>query len=245
MPITKSDRIKQTDPNYKDKINRSVVERLSRQPKYINSRLQGWDGTRWQNIEVYENADGNYIFPMQAYNGTNYHPPRIDTATRAINTIEYEHYEIHSGSSFTCSYQNEVAGSENLDLLIVTPAGTKWAHLVYEVDVEAETQVYIYEAVTATAAANPVVAYNRDRNNTIKTPTVVVTHTPTDITEGSTIIRSYHLGSGKAFGGGARGVHEFILKAGTKYLFRLTNLTVSDNWMSVIIDWYEHTNKDA
>ena len=166
----------------------------------------------------------------------------LDSATFAVNTIEYEHHEIHSGSSFTSSYQREVASGANLDILIVTPSGSKWAHFAYEIDVEAETQVYLYEAPTATAAANPIVAYNRDRNST-KAATVVITHTPTGITPGTTIIRSYHLGSGKTFGGGARGNHEFILKAGTKYLFRLTNLTVSDNWMSVIFDWYEHTNK--
>ena len=50
------------------------------------------------------------------------------------------------------------------------------------------------------------------------------------------------MGSGKAIGGGDRGTHEFILKPATKYLFRVTNSTASDNYMSVILDWYEHTD---
>ena len=181
---------------------------------------------------------------LYLYNGTNFQAARMDKYTRSIQTIEYEHHEIHAGSSFTCSYDAEIANGANLDLLIVTPNTTSWAHLTYEIDVELETQMYLYEAPTATAAANPVVAYNRDRNN-ITAATVVVTHTPTGITPGTTIIRSHHLGSGKQWGGGARGVHEFILKQNTKYLFRLTNATVSNNWMSVKLDWYEHTNQAA
>jgi len=168
-------------------------------------------------------------------------PAGVDNATETLQTIEYEHHEIHSGSSFTVSYKADIGNGATLDLLIVTPDTTTWAHMTYEVDVEAETDVLIYEAVTATAGS-PVVAYNRDRNN-LTPATVVVTSTPTSITAGTTIIRSYHLGSGRSSGGGARATHVFILKQNTKYLFRMTNATTNNNYMAVKLDWYEHTNK--
>ena len=168
---------------------------------------------------------------------------RIDASTNSLQTVDYEHHEIHSGSSFTASYQVEAANGANADILIVTPDSTKEVHFIYEVDVEAEAQLYIYEAPTATAAANPIVAYNRNRTGTPGAATVVLTHTPTSITAGTTIIRSHHLGAGKAFGGGARAGHEFVLKLNTKYLFRLTNLTVNTNWFNIVLDWYEHTPK--
>jgi len=167
-------------------------------------------------------------------------PLRLDKATNTIQTMSYEHHEIHAGSAFTISYSADIANGANLDLLIVTPDTTKWAHLTYDLDVELESDINIYEAATATAGS-AIVAYNRDRNSAT-TATVVVTSTPTSITTGTTIIRSYHLGSGRSSGGGERGTHEFILKQNTKYLFRITNSTTNNNYMSVKLDWYEHTN---
>lgn len=164
----------------------------------------------------------------------------VDGTTGVRTVIDFAHSEIHEGDSFTASYKADVGNGATLDLLIVTPNTTKWAHFTYELDCEAETDVLIYEGAAATAGS-AVVAYNRDRNSAV-TPTVVVTSTPTGITAGSTIIRSYHLGTGKSFGGGSRDIHEFILKQNTKYLFRLTNATTSNNYMAVKLDWYEHTN---
>ena len=164
----------------------------------------------------------------------------VDGKTTALKMIEYEHHEIHGGSSFTTSYKADISNGANLDLLVVTSDTTKWAHLTYEMDVELETDILIYEGVTATAG-DAVVAYNRDRNS-LTAATVVVTSTPTSITPGTTLIRSYHLGSGRSLGGGARATHEFILKQNTKYLIRLTNSTTNNNYMSVKLDWYEHTN---
>jgi len=134
----------------------------------------------------------------------------VDTTTSVRTFIDFAHHEIHEGDAFTASYRADVGNGANLDLLIVTPNTTKWAHLTYELDVGAETDMLIYEAPTATAG-DAVVAYNRDRNSAT-TATVTVTSTPTGITTGTTIIRAYHLGTGKSFGGGARDVHEFILK---------------------------------
>jgi len=159
----------------------------------------------------------------------------------AIGTLDYAHKEIHSGSSFTVSYKADIAQSGVLDLLIVTPNTSKYAHMTYEIDCELETDMLLYEGVTATAGS-AVVAYNRDRNN-LTAATVVVTSTPTAITEGTTVIRSFHIGSGKTTGGGDRAAHEFILKKNTKYLFRLTNaISNAANYMAVKLDWYEHTN---
>jgi len=167
-------------------------------------------------------------------------PLRLDKATNSLQVVDYEHHEIHSGSSFTASYKADIGNGANLDLLIVTPDTTKWTHLTYDIDVEAETDIMFYEAPTATAG-DAVVAYNRDRNSAT-TATTTVTSTPTSITPGTTIIRSYHLGSGRDTGGGERGTHEFVLKQNTKYLFRLTNATTNNNYMAVKLDWYEHTN---
>lgn len=164
-----------------------------------------------------------------------------DNTTNSIKTIDYAHHEIHDGSAFTASYKADIANSANLDLLIVTPDSTKYAHFTYVIEVELETDGLLYEGVTATAGS-AVAAYNRNRNS-LTEPTVVITSTPTAITTGTTIIRSGHYGSGKTIGGNDRTVNELILKRNTKYLLRLTNVvTNASNYMSVRLNWYEHTN---
>lgn len=157
----------------------------------------------------------------------------------AITTIDFAHHEIHEGDAFTASYKVDVANGANLDLLFVTPNTDKRIHFTYVIEVELETDGLLYENVTATVGT-AVAAYNRDRNS-LTAATLVVTHTPSAITAGTTIIRSGHYGSGKTIGGNDRTVNEIILKKNTKYLLRLTNVIANaTNYMSVRLNWYEH-----
>ncbi len=161
-----------------------------------------------------------------------------DTYNCAFVSIDKAHHMVHAGQSFTVSHTADVAGAGTLDFLIVAPNTSARAHITAEVDVELETDMKLYEAVTATAGT-ALPAYNRDRNSA-KTATVVITHTPSNITEGTTIIRANHMGSGKSYGGGERATHEFILKQNTKYLLRFKNESANTaNYMAVKLDWYE------
>ena len=101
----------------------------------------------------------------------------------------------------------------------------------------------LYEAVTTSNNGTTLDVFNRDRNSG-STATIIAFHTPT-VTGTGTRIRCWHAGSGRNFGGGDRGSHEFILKQNTKYLFRITNATTNNNFMALKIDWYEHQNKSA
>ena len=184
-------------------------------------------------------TDVHQINGYRSSDGTS-QPLRLDKATNTLQTMSYEHHEIHGGSAFTVSYNEDVGNGANCDVLLVTPNTTKWAHLTYSVDVEVEAMLYIYEAPTATPGS-ALVAYNRDRNSAT-TATVTVSSTPTSITPGTTIIRQYHFGSGRTFGGGDRAVFEFILKQNTKYLLRVNNMTANANYISLKLDWYEHVN---
>jgi hypothetical protein len=114
-------------------------------------------------------------------------------------------------------------------------------HFGWEASVELESHVSLWENVTATAAANPLVAYNRERI-TGGVSGVVVTHTPTGITTGSVLIREAHLGTGKTAGGSTSDGQEFVLKQNTKYLLRIANSTDTTNYISVRLNWYERVS---
>lgn len=164
----------------------------------------------------------------------------IDAVAGCPIIIDFAHAEIHEGTSFTASHTQDLTSGQVLDFLLVTPAFPPAIHLTWSVDFEFEGHVSIYEAVIATAAANPIVAYNRNRVGTPGATELVITHSPTGITTGTTLIRDVHAGSGKIISGSRSDGREFILKPETKYLLRITNATTSANYISLWLDWYEH-----
>jgi len=180
------------------------------------------------------------IVPL-AYNGTNKHEMRMDEASRALLTIDYAHHEIHGGSFFSAFYDADKSIGETMDILIVTPNTTKWAHLVFEVENESECAMGLYEAVTASNNGTGLTEFNRDRNSATAA-TVAVFHTPT-VSDTGTQIYGWHSGSGRGNGSNDRAKNEFILKQNTKYLLRCT--ATAAGWIAARLSWYEHINAAA
>ena len=71
---------------------------------------------------------------------------QIDKSTRAVETIEYEHHEIHDGSSFHAFHADtDVADNERIVLSFKTPSTTKWIHMLGEVTASGEAEFWLYE----------------------------------------------------------------------------------------------------
>lgn len=170
---------------------------------------------------------------------------RIDASTNTLQTIEYEHHEIHSGSSFnTCDVQ--LVDTTTIKWQITTPAGTKYSHMVFNVAGNGEIYASITEGsdrVDGTAMAE----INRNRVGTPNVAGTIITRTPTGgTTDGAVTLCQVRAGStgvsGKTVsGGGARGQNEFVLKPSTKYIASVT--TYAATYVSIEFDWYEHTDK--
>lgn len=201
---------------------------------------------------------------VEGYNGTNYHPVRIDTATRAWNVIDYEHHEIHGGSSFTCHYNNDTTNTGEMTMIAFnTPNTTKWIHCVFEAQVTAGAYMAIYEVADLDVDEGTQLAiYNRDRNSATTSvvtsiETVPVANKATSYTEaqaaGATLsvateIMRHYLGQaavGADVGGEARGTSEFILKQATQYAFVVVATSDDNNTMNLTVNWYEHVNQVA
>ena len=89
----------------------------------------------------------------------------IDKSTRAIETIEYEHHEIHEGSHYLIVDVVDLAISNERDIQITTPNTTKWTHLVFALDSENEIEWYLYQNVTINTPGTAVTPINNDRNS--------------------------------------------------------------------------------
>ena len=165
----------------------------------------------------------------------------IDEATRAIVTIEYEHYQIHAGNTFTVLEVTDLGNGAVRDILVVSPATTEWAHLVWEIEHELETKIQFYRDTTYTDSGTAITSFNRNGNSS-NVATTLVYHSPT-ITNVGTLVGTIQQGDGKKAGGSDRLANEFILKQNAAYLIRITNLTVNNDLIFMKLNWYEQTNK--
>jgi len=173
---------------------------------------------------------------------------RIDSSTNSLQTIEYEHHEIHSGSHFEYTeYDADLDDTNTIDILITVPNTTLWPHLVFSVDGALQTLVQLFETCTHTAGAAKT-AYNNNRNSATAN-TTLLNASNDDAADGNAILQSmFGVSTGSGInsivsGGGSRGDNEHVLKQNTKYLLRVTSYA-DNNVVSVKLSWYEHTDKN-
>ena len=187
---------------------------------------------------------------------------RIDGSTNALETIEYEHHEIHSGSSFTCHYNNDVTNiGEMTAIAFNVPDTAKWPHLIIEAETTGAGYVGLYEATSIDVdEGTQLTIYNRNRNSgtaatVTSIETVPVANKATsynetqaagaNITMTTELARNY-LGAGekKTVGGGGRGSQEWVLDQAGQYCVLIHSLTDDDATHNITLDWYEHTDKN-
>ena len=186
----------------------------------------------------------------------------IDAATETLQTIEYEHHEVHSGSSYTAHFDNITTNDDDHRTAIglITSGTTKWVHLVAEVSASSPAEFFILEGPTINNdAGTQATIYNRNRNSTNSSLVTDISASPTAnkfetyieanlaTLTGGTKIEHILLAGGegpKAVGGSARGQAEWILDAGVKYVFVIQNIGASINYHEIHLDWYEHTDKN-
>jgi len=169
---------------------------------------------------------------------------QLDRATLALNTIDYEHHEIHSGSHYFVSSFSSLAASGTINFCYLTPNTTSWHHMLWDIESTSEAQFKVFEGADFDTGGTLVTPYNSDRNST-KTSAAVI-RLNASVTTAGTILKQKSWGvSGipsKVLGGGSRSNNELILKQNTKYVFQIINITGA-NLLSYAGFWYEHTNK--
>ena len=186
----------------------------------------------------------------------------IDPATGTLTTIEYEHFEIHSGQSFSCWYLQDVSDTGDKSIISFrTGNTTEWVHLVFtgSATVMAHARMYEAPAITDNTGA-PLTIFNRDRNSATTSIVIDTSQNPdvvgqaTYFTEatmgnvvGGTEIAHEHLGTGegkKTLGAATRGTQEWILKPATLYAFVIESVNDDDNTHIITLNWYELANQN-
>jgi len=209
------------------------------------------------------NADKYFKGILEKTGDDTYQVPRLDPITHASMMIDYEHHEIHNGTSFTAYYTRTTAATDahRSAIYLLTPTSPE-LHMIISFAGSAASFFTICEGVTIdlNEGTNGVEIINRDRNSnkisgamdnaTAHTTNKVTTFDETELAAANftagTIIRTEPIAIGtgpKPAGGDFRGAQEYILMRNTPYVFLLTNLGANANVHHIFIDWYEHTPK--
>jgi hypothetical protein len=202
------------------------------------------NGSRWREVDTGK----TYHFDLATdvwYQSS----PQIDSSTHAIETIEYEHHEIHSGSHYFVAGYQDLGLNDVLDFTWQMPNTTKWIHWTWQISTESETLWQIYEGVTATnPLANVITPYNNNRNSTKTSGTAMrfevqsslaVANADTAV-GAAALLESGVSGAGKNSGNSTRS-NELVLDQGVLYCLRATAQAAGN--VSFIMEWYEHTDK--
>lgn len=207
---------------------------------------------------------GKFFRAMMGKTGdTTFQVPRIDVSTHSLQTIEYEHHEIHAGSMFTCHFNNDVTNiGEQTGIAFRTPAN-KEIHVIVRYESTTAAYASIYEdSDLDSGEGTDLAVYNHDRNSantslvrSIESPAEVGKATSWNEAQltGATLstateLSRHYIGAttiNSEPGGGGRGEAEFILKKDTEYCFVLTSLSSDDGAHNITLHWYEHTKRTA
>lgn len=166
---------------------------------------------------------------------------QVERTTNSLKVIDYSHAELHSGAHYFARSWITLGNSESAELLIVTPDTERWAHMIFQGSGEdGEILAEIYE--DAVTSDDGVRDNERNRNRNFPDDNTTFVYRGPVVSNLGTLLADNVFGSGKSSGGGGRDAEEILLKQNTKYIFRVTNNTVSANKINWTLDWYEHTN---
>jgi len=161
---------------------------------------------------------------------------------KALVTISHAHNQLHQANLFT-AYQRTA-----VDALDIAAPLTFWfipatynPHVIVRANLGAQGYLEIFEddgnaAHFNVSAGNAFVPVNRNRVST--QASLMALRTGVTVTQATADVLIYAETMANLIGGGIEHEHEFILKAGTEYLFRLSTYA-DNNEGSLILNWYE------
>ena len=189
-------------------------------------------------------AENTAVIIKGLINDTESREIRIDRSTHTIQTIPYEHHEMHSGSHyFIKTFITDTAGSGSTTYFaFTTPDSDLQIHAKAIIAPDVDYESNIYEGASITGGT-PITGMNNYRDST-KTAQLTPVAAPTVVSAGNLIWASRN-GGGKNAVGVAPGLnYEIIAKRNSTYLFELIKRTTANAVVDIDFFWYEHTPKD-
>lgn len=165
---------------------------------------------------------------------------QIDDLSLALITLDFPHHELHEGHHFFYTDAVALDSGQLQNYLLTTPNTIKHIHLVMHHDGTAITTFEFFEGTDRTGTTLQTL-FNNNRNSS-NTPGMTIHKGVSGGSIDGTRLRFYK--SGDATGNSSkqpaesRNEAEIILRAGTKYIMRITSGT-NGNLTNAQFYWYE------
>lgn len=173
-------------------------------------------------------------------------PTRMDASTHTLQTITYDHHEIHGGVSYQVSISDSNINVTPLRIKMVVPAQAARIHaLVYGVS-SGDSTFTITENPTGGASGGTTLTAINKRRDSANTSSTTLTGGVTAPTGGTVLTTETHGFDKHKISGETRGTAEWVFgKTGTSetYVFELESAT-ADVVGNLLVTWYEHADKD-
>ena len=164
----------------------------------------------------------------------------VDGLAGALVTQNAVHRMIHLGIMYDIGHLNEALADNGVIELLITTHATEVAHMRFVAAAGGDARITLFEAPTVTGAGTALTPVNRNRASS-NTASTTVAHTPTTTADG-TQLADYLLAAGtggNSGGGNASSFEEYVLAAGTQYLFRVKNISGTAQAVGASIVFYE------
>lgn len=181
-------------------------------------------------------------------------PASVDNSTESLQTIDYAHHEIHSGSNYRVQVNDSAIGNNGeISISFYVPDQTKFPHMVWEFVHSGSMCLRLIEGTTVTTGTGTNVLCRNSRRDAGDTSILQGTATGSLVSHyvtsnatysgGTTISLKYDYAAKNEGGGGVRRA-EIILNTGTYYTFVLENLETTTQGGQIRLEWYEHADKN-
>ena len=168
----------------------------------------------------------------------------IEEVTGAYRSVTTDHDLIHQGKAFTTVNKFTIASAASAYLEMIIPAGA-YVHFkpVAMQSDGPKITIQLIEAPTITTGSTAVTPANRRRIGTPAISTVTVKSNPTGVS-GGTVLDQDYIGGGTGnaqttSGGASQNDNEWVLKAGTTYVIKVTNGGSGSADVNIKTFWYE------
>ena len=179
---------------------------------------------------------------IYGFDGKVFKPIIVDDTSGSLVAIDYAHYEIHRGDSFSVA-DTVACDTTTAKWQITTQSGPLLAHMVFDLSATGEA-LYVFTEGSDRTDGTALVEVNRNRSVSSVTATAIITRTPTGgETDGATTLFSTRSGitniaSKNLESGTVRGTSEWVLRPQTKYVVSIT--TYAASYVTFTVNWYEH-----
>lgn len=170
----------------------------------------------------------------------------VDSHTKAIPSLDEEHYLVHAGQVYYAFHVNETRNDgETIEVYFKSPPGRRLLHMLIQKNSALAATWYLYEGTTKTyVVGNKLTGLNRYRSKADST--LEACHTPGGSGDGTLILSGILGGSSgpSRVGGQSRTAEEILPKPDTAYLLRITSKAAS-NRLAAYLEYYERFHSTA